>query len=275
MKGHKRISDEEASASSIETDEDCDESQALRGSDFQSRSPRATKTCSSLSRLTFFHSTNFEDFTKSFMMKPFEMHSFSEDKIRTHALDSRRNCIIYNQSHMSRVYPGGIRLGSSNYNPLQAWAIGCHLVALNFQTADAPLRMNDGRFRVNGGCGFVLKPQNMCQDRFIEQLASSPISLSIRVFGASCLPKPKGQRRGECIDPFVKVTLWDVHARDYSEIKIDHTTRSVASNGYFPIWNDQTAKFRFNVQSQHVAMLQFTVWVSQCLLWQSILYFSR
>ena len=65
---------------------------------------------------------------------------------------------MYNVQHLTRTYPAGLRVDSSNYNPILAWAVGCQLVALNFQTPDAPLVLNDGRFRENQQCGYVLKP---------------------------------------------------------------------------------------------------------------------
>jgi phosphatidylinositol phospholipase C delta/inactive phospholipase C-like protein 2 len=42
--------------------------------------------------------------------------------------------IQHNSNKLSRVYPGGLRVGSSNYNPMQIWAAGVQLVALNWQT---------------------------------------------------------------------------------------------------------------------------------------------
>ena len=35
---------------------------------------------------------------------------------------------------LSRVYPGGQRIDSSNYNPVPFWNVGCQMVALNYQT---------------------------------------------------------------------------------------------------------------------------------------------
>ena len=37
--------------------------------------------------------------------------------------------------------------------------MGCHMVCLNFQTWDLPMRLNFARFLLNGACGYVLKPQ--------------------------------------------------------------------------------------------------------------------
>ena len=59
---------------------------------------------------------------------------------------------------MSRTYPSGSRIDSSNYIPILAWSAGCQMAALNIQTPDEALLINDGRFRENGGCGYVLKP---------------------------------------------------------------------------------------------------------------------
>lgn len=39
------------------------------------------------------------------------------------------------------------------------WYSGCQLVALNFQTFDKGMQLNDAWFRMNGNCGYVLKPE--------------------------------------------------------------------------------------------------------------------
>jgi len=188
------------------------------------------------------------------------MHSFSESKVNK--IISRNQCnewMQYNQTHMSRVYPGGIRLDSSNYNPVSAWSTGCQLVALNFQTCDAALRANDGRFRENGNCGYVLKPEELLNKDFtLNNTFDAPVlRLIIRVLSGSCLPKPRGDRKGECIDPYVQVTLNDLTETNEMKIKTYYTT-SINSNGFFPIWNSE--EFRFSVLNQSVAILQFTVW---------------
>lgn len=40
----------------------------------------------------------------------------------------------YNKQQLSRIYPKGTRVDSSNYMPQLFWNVGCQLVALNFQT---------------------------------------------------------------------------------------------------------------------------------------------
>lgn len=70
--------------------------------------------------------------------------------------------VWYHQYALTRVYPRGIkRLNSSNFDPLIFWNCGCQMVALNCQTPDKPMQWNRGKFKQNGGCGYVLKPEFM------------------------------------------------------------------------------------------------------------------
>mmetsp|Transcript_13176 Transcript_13176/g.15209 ORF Transcript_13176/g.15209 Transcript_13176/m.15209 type:complete len:329 (+) Transcript_13176:172-1158(+) len=67
----------------------------------------------------------------------------------------------YSKRHLIRVFPGGIRITSSNFDPIPAWLGGCQIVALNYQKFGRKVWLNQGKFRMNGGCGFVLKPEVM------------------------------------------------------------------------------------------------------------------
>lgn len=40
----------------------------------------------------------------------------------------------YNKKQLSRIYPKGTRVDSSNYMPQLFWNAGCQMVALNFQS---------------------------------------------------------------------------------------------------------------------------------------------
>ena len=56
----------------------------------------------------------------------------------------------YSMQQISRVYPKGSRVDSSNYDPQPMWNAGSQMVALNFQTADKPMQLNEGKFLQNG-----------------------------------------------------------------------------------------------------------------------------
>ena len=124
-----------------------------------------------LARLTLFHGTRYKNFEQSIAEPTSHMHSMSEKKVtkllsgkkKKGSSSSSGKTLVeawrdYNVRHLTRTYPAGLRVDSSNYNPTLAWAAGCQLVALNIQTPDAPLTLNDGRFRENRRCGYILKP---------------------------------------------------------------------------------------------------------------------
>ena len=54
-----------------------------------------------------------------------------------------------------RVYPKGGRVDSSNFLPQLFWNAGVQMVALNFQTPDLSMQMNQAKFEYNGGSGCV------------------------------------------------------------------------------------------------------------------------
>ena len=42
-----------------------------------------------------------------------------------------------------------------------------NVVALNYQTPDEPMMVYKGRFKDNGGCGYVLKPKILTDRKYI------------------------------------------------------------------------------------------------------------
>jgi len=183
-----------------------------------------------LSRIIYLQSMPVKNFEESANHPSFHMHSFSERWARKYCRkkDQRDSWIAYNQTHITRTYPSATRVDSSNYSPMSAWSAGCQLVAINLQTSDYARRLNDGRFRENGGCGYVLKPPS------INGADNSPPQLFVihlKVLAGYCLPKPRGKKRGECINPYVHVCLYDVPVDGGREIVTGQYTDKVNSNG--------------------------------------------
>jgi phosphatidylinositol phospholipase C delta len=216
------------------------------------------KTVKELAELTLFHGCKHKSWDTSIAMPPSHMHSISENKItklvnKGGASEWRE----YNQIHLSRTYPAGTRVDSSNYNPILAWSMGSQLVALNFQTPDAALILNDGRFCQNGKCGYVLKPEAS-----LLGPCSPPMQIKVRILSGSCLPKPKGSKTGETIDPYLQVTVHDVvHSKDgkaESYKPTSYCTATINDNGFCPVWQEEEFH-TFVVQSPHVAMIQFSL----------------
>jgi hypothetical protein len=230
----------------------------IKGSD----QPKPTnKIVSELAALTLFHGIKFKSFKKSMEEPTSHMHSIGETKISKIISQDPKNADLwrqYNARHMTRTYPAGTRVDSSNYNPILAWSLGCQMVALNFQTNDTPLLLNDGLFRQNGYCGYVLKPPSVLGHHAVQR--SEPVTVKIRVLSGCCLPKPDGVKKGEHIDPYVKITVHDVQRKvGKDSLKTNwYATDSVTDNGFCPNW-DEGEYHQFQVHSPDVAMIQFSL----------------
>ncbi|PKU34107.1 1-phosphatidylinositol -bisphosphate phosphodiesterase gamma-1-like [Limosa lapponica baueri] len=96
-----------------------------------------------------------------------DMSSFPETKAEKYANRSKgKKFLQYNRRQLSRIYPKGQRLDSSNYDPLPMWICGSQLVALNFQTPDKPMQLNQALFMLGGRSGYVLQPDIMRDETF-------------------------------------------------------------------------------------------------------------
>lgn len=78
----------------------------------------------------------FSLFSDSYNYK--EIRSFVENK--TPGKSRTKEFLQYNRKALSRIYPKGQRVESSNYDPYPLWVSGCHMVALNYQTAGTVYR---------------------------------------------------------------------------------------------------------------------------------------
>lgn len=184
-----------------------------------------------------------------------DMSSFPETKAEKYVNKIKgKKFLQYNRLQLSRIYPRGQRLDSSNYDPLPMWLCGSQLVALNFQTADKPMQMNQALFMLNGRSGYVLQPLIMRDDNFdpfdkhtlrgLEQ-----ITVEIEVLGARHLPK---HGRG-IVCPLIEI---EVCGAEYDNAK--QKTDSEADNGLNPTWPRKP--FQFTVGNSAFAFLRFVVY---------------
>ncbi|XP_046874198.1 1-phosphatidylinositol 4,5-bisphosphate phosphodiesterase beta-2 isoform X2 [Hypomesus transpacificus] len=89
--------------------------------------------------------------------RSYSMSSFVETKGESLISKSAVEFVEYNKRQMSRIYPKGTRMDSSNYTPQLFWNAGCQMVALNYQTMDFPMQLNMSVFEFNGRSGYLLK----------------------------------------------------------------------------------------------------------------------
>nr|XP_046259318.1 1-phosphatidylinositol 4,5-bisphosphate phosphodiesterase delta-4 [Scatophagus argus]XP_046259319.1 1-phosphatidylinositol 4,5-bisphosphate phosphodiesterase delta-4 [Scatophagus argus] len=189
--------------------------------------------------------------------KCYEMSSFSESKAKRLAKETGTNFVQYNTRQLSRIYPSGLRTDSSNYNPQEIWNMGCQIVALNFQTAGLEMDLNDGLFRQNGCCGYVLKPDFMrdgstqfSPEKPEERQGYKPLRLSIQVISGQQLPKVN-QKEGSIVDPLVRVEIYGA-PQDQTKEETSH----INNNGFNPVWNET---LNFVIHAPELALVRFVV----------------
>ncbi|XP_018565095.1 1-phosphatidylinositol 4,5-bisphosphate phosphodiesterase gamma-1-like [Anoplophora glabripennis] len=184
-----------------------------------------------------------------------QMSSFPEHKAERIMCQQEREFFLkYHQVQFSRVYPKAQRVASSNYNPINMWNCGSQMVALNFQTGDKPMQLNQAKFRNNGMCGYLLKPEFMFREGFDpfekETLIDvEPYVISIRIIAGRHLYRCKRK----ITSPFVEVEI--IGSPFDSGIKL--TTTRIYDNGFNPKWNDKASIFE--VANPHFALLRFLV----------------
>ncbi|KFZ57409.1 1-phosphatidylinositol 4,5-bisphosphate phosphodiesterase eta-2, partial [Podiceps cristatus] len=189
-----------------------------------------------------------------------QVSSFSETKAHQILQQKPAQYLRFNQHQLSRIYPSSYRVDSSNYNPQPFWNAGCQLVALNYQSEGRMLQLNRAKFSANGNCGYVLKPNCMCQGVFNPN-SEDPLpgqlkkQLILRIISGQQLPKPRDSMlgdRGEIIDPFVEVEVIGLPVDCFKE-----QTRVVDDNGFNPMWEETLV---FTVHMPEIALVRFLVW---------------
>lgn len=69
------------------------------------------------------------------------------------------------------------------------WNAGCQMVALNYQTGDKSMQLNQAKFKENGNCGYLLKPEFMFRQDFNPYDKNTlygieSLKISLKVIGA-------------------------------------------------------------------------------------------
>ncbi|XP_030578480.1 1-phosphatidylinositol 4,5-bisphosphate phosphodiesterase beta-3 isoform X2 [Archocentrus centrarchus] len=169
----------------------------------------------------------------------FEMSSFVETKGMDALKSSPVNFVEYNKNQLSRIYPKGTRVESSNYMPQIFWNVGCQMVALNFQTLDLPMQLNVGVFEYNGRSGYLLKPEFMRRtdkhfDPFTENIVDGIVAntVKIKVISGQFLTDKK-------VGVYVEVDIFGLPA----DTKRKYRTKTSNGNSLDPVWDDEMFVF--------------------------------
>uniref|UniRef100_A0A8C5X179 Phosphoinositide phospholipase C n=1 Tax=Malurus cyaneus samueli TaxID=2593467 RepID=A0A8C5X179_9PASS len=184
-----------------------------------------------------------------------EIRSFVETKAESIVKQKPLELLKYNLKGLTRVYPKGQRVDSSNYDPFRLWLCGSQMVALNFQTPDKYMQLNHALFSLNGHTGYVLQPESMRNEEYDPMPNDSKRKLqmimTVRVLGARHLPKLG--RSIAC--PFIEV---EICGAEYDNNKFKTTV--VNDNGLNPIWAPYAEQVKFEIYDPNLAFLRFVVY---------------
>ncbi|KAL7922490.1 putative phospholipase C [Trichoderma austrokoningii] len=209
----------------------------------------------------------------SFMESSFAKNSKTkEDKMQLN---------LHNMRYLMRVYPDGARVTSTNFDPLTYWRRGVQMAALNWQTYDLGMQINQAMFE--GGTdssGYVLKPQELRDIQVFQnndtvgaaiaqgKKERSVVSFSIDVVSAQQLMRPANLPASKSMDFYVDVDVF--HANDKRNKKdkdfdlghepdspLRRHTEVIRENGFNPMFSN--GQFRFKVTTKHPELI-FVRW---------------
>ena len=221
----------------------------------------------------------------SFMENTFDKNSRTQEE--------RRAVTRHNMRYLMRVYPNGWRVASTNFDPLKYWRRGVQMVALNWQTYDLGMQMNDAMFAAGADqSGYVLKPSELREIKMIPTVPEEAgaghikrerknVNFSIDVISAQQLMRPKGLAATRSVDPYIEVEVYhaddktkenkgvvgegglDASGKDgASGLGVPHRRRTqiVQENGFNPVFDK---KFNFDLTTKFPDLV-FVRWTVRC-----------
>ncbi|KAK1795972.1 hypothetical protein P4O66_009075, partial [Electrophorus voltai] len=173
--------------------------------------------------------------------RSYHMSSFVETKALEQLTKSPVEFVEYNKLQLSRIYPKGTRVDSSNYMPQVFWNAGCQLVALNFQTIDLAMQLNLGMFEYNGKCGYKLKPEFMRRpDKHFDPFTESTVdgivahTLSVKIISGQFLSDKK-------VGTYVEVEMFGLPVDTKRKA---FRTKTSPGNAVNTVWDEEPIVFK-------------------------------
>lgn len=190
--------------------------------------------------------------------------SLSEPQLSKVAKSHPDAIVSFTSKNILRIYPKGLRVDSSNYNPMKAWSHGAQMVAFNMQGYGRPLWLVHGLFRANGGSGYVRKPDflidkssegELSRQNSFDPMQPGPVKqiLKVKVYQGQGWAEKFSKTHFDKFSPpdfYTRVGIAGVKAdtiMKHTETKMDDWT---------PRWE---AEFEFPLRAPELALLRIEV----------------
>ncbi|KAL8387938.1 hypothetical protein RB595_009562 [Gaeumannomyces hyphopodioides] len=183
------------------------------GEEKKAKKVKAPKITPRLSRLGIYtRGVTFKSLSQPEATMPNHIFSLSEQGAAEVQQMQPVEFFQHNKNYLMRLYPGGMRVDSSNFDPVIFWRTGAQVVALNWQSLDAGMFINEGMFA--GSDGYVLKPDGYRAGKEWapvheeSQLPHKTLErVAITVLAAQNLPLLSKNDKPANFIPYVKVEL--------------------------------------------------------------------
>ncbi|TRY92494.1 hypothetical protein DNTS_028195 [Danionella cerebrum] len=220
-------------------DDDDDDDDCKKSMDEGTAGSEAFATEEMSTLVNYIQPTKFHSFEISKKSKrSYQMSSFVETKALEHLT---KTPVEYNKFQLSRIYPKGTRVDSSNYMPQVFWNAGCQLVALNFQNIDLSMQLNLGMYEYNGKSGYRLKPEFMRRpdknfDPFTESTVDGIVAntLSVKIISGQFLTDRK-------VGVYVEIDMFGLPVDTRRKA---FKTKTSQSNAINPVWDEEPIVFK-------------------------------
>uniref|UniRef100_A0A9J7YKP0 1-phosphatidylinositol 4,5-bisphosphate phosphodiesterase n=2 Tax=Cyprinus carpio carpio TaxID=630221 RepID=A0A9J7YKP0_CYPCA len=230
------------SAGPDDEDEEDDDDDCKKSMDEDTAGCEAFATEEMSTLVNYIQPTKFHSFEISKKSKrSYQMSSFVETKALEHLTKTPVEFVEYNKFQLSRIYPKGTRVDSSNYMPQVFWNAGCQLVALNFQTIDLSMQLNLGMYEYNGKSGYRLKPEFMRRpDKHFDPFTESTVdgivanTLSVKIISGQFLTDKK-------VGVYVEIDMFGLPVDTRRKA---FKTKTSQSNAINPVWDEEPIVFK-------------------------------
>ncbi|KUI64817.1 1-phosphatidylinositol 4,5-bisphosphate phosphodiesterase 1 [Cytospora mali] len=209
------------------SDDDASAGQVAPEAAAKKKKKKPSKIIQALSALGIYtRAVSFKSLTQPEASMPTHVFSLSEKAVVEVHEKQAPELFDHNRKYLMRAYPSGLRIGSSNLDPVSFWRKGIQIVALNWQKWDEGMMLNEGMFAGSGG--YVLKPpgyrhpkpalpssgaednakdKDNAHTQIQEHVQYRALDLEIKVFAAQNIPLPLDTTSPKSFNPYVKVEL--------------------------------------------------------------------
>ncbi|KAK8070169.1 PLC-like phosphodiesterase [Apiospora phragmitis] len=222
-----------------------------------------------LSRLGIFtRGVSFKAMEQAEAEMPHHIFSLSEAMVDDTHQQAAGQFFAHNKRFLMRCYPAGTRVDSSNPDPAGHWRKGIQFAALNWQTWDRGLMMNDAMF--DGSVGYVLKPDGYRGLKPGDEgdAGSEPAiphrtlhHFSVHVLAVQNLPLPPDVRDSDGLHPYLTMGL-SVEPHPLGTTKREpYKARTKTQQGVNPDFAQEVLSFA-NIEgvTPELSFVVFQVW---------------